>query len=79
MDLQKFMLFVPFEINDIIKTKDQDTTYKILDITHTYSAKERNIIAVDFKLQRLDTQAIQVFPYKQNEWVIVKQNDEEDE
>ena len=38
MDLQKFMLFIPYEIDDIITKNEDDAHYKILDIQHTYSA-----------------------------------------
>ena len=36
MDLQKFVLFIPYEIDDIITKDGDDMQYKILDIQHTY-------------------------------------------
>lgn len=79
MDLQKFMLFVPFEIDDIVQIESQKEEYKILDIQHTYSAKEKTIIDVTFELENIVSKEISKIPYKDYTWIMIKRNDEEEE
>lgn len=76
MDLQKFMLFIPYEIDDIITKNEDDVHYKILDIQHTYSANQKTIIDVSLVLLNLNTNKELKLPYKDYNWRMVKQNDE---
>ena len=76
MDLQKFMLFIPYEIDDIITKNEDDAHYKILDIQHTYSANQKTIIDVSLVLLNLNTNEQLKLPYEDYNWRMIKQNDE---
>ena len=76
MDLQKFMLFIPYEIDDIIANDKDNIHYKILDIQYTYSAEQKTIIDVSLVLLNLNTNEKLKLPYKDYNWKMVKQDDE---
>lgn len=78
MDLQKYSVFVPVEIDDIIQDEDGNE-YQILDITHTYSAFQRTIIKVDLELKNLSSEEKIIMPYKSHTWKIVRYVNEEEE
>lgn len=72
MELQAYELFVPFMVEDIIQDKETHNIYKILDILHTYSAAQKTIVNVEFKVRDINTNIETTIPYKSDIWEIVK-------
>lgn len=75
MEIQKFNLFVPLEIGDIVKIKEEgQEKYKVIDIQHIYSAKERQTIGIIIKVQNIKTKKESFYDYNRFSWQIIKEN-----
>lgn len=72
MELQAYELFVPYMVEDIIQDKKTNIKYQILDILHTYSAAQKTIVNVEFKVRDINTNIETTIPYKSDIWEIVK-------
>lgn len=67
-----FNVFIPLETGDIIQGQKYDTKYEIIDIQHTYSCKELNVIDVSLILKNTVTGVESKVPYDYDTWKIVK-------
>ena len=75
MQTFKFNIFVPFEVGDIIKKKDNDSIYELIDIQHIFSAKFGGIYKTNFIIKNNHNETKHIVPYEDNVWEIVS-NDE---
>ena len=67
-----YKVWIPFEIGDIIVGEKSDTRYIILDILHTYSMMEKNVVDVAFKVRNLVTDKEEVIEYDFDDWKLIK-------
>lgn len=75
MEIQRFNLFVPLEIGDVVKIKEEgQNEYKVIDIQHIYSAKERQAIGFIIKVQNIKTREESFYDYNRFNWQIIKEN-----
>lgn len=54
MNLQKFNLFIPYEIGDLIKIVGCSIIFEVLDIQYSYSIKEESATDVSLVLRNTD-------------------------
>ena len=73
MELQAYELFVPKCIDDIIKNKQDNKKYKIIDILHTYSAEKKTIVDVQLRLLNLETNNEEMCTYKNDMWEVINE------
>ena len=73
MELQAYELFVPMCIDDIIKNKQDNKKYKIIDILHTYSVEKKTIVDVQLRLLNLETNNEEMCTYKNDMWEVVNE------
>lgn len=71
MKTQAYQLYIPIEIDDIIKAVDSETKYKVIDILHTYSSGKQTIVNVDLVLCDIKTCNEIVLPFKHNCWEVI--------
>lgn len=71
MKTQAYQLYIPIEIDDIIKAVDDETRYKVIDILHTYSAGKQTIVNVDLVLCDTMTGNETILPFKNNYWEVI--------
>ena len=71
MKTQAYQLYIPIEIDDIIKAVDSETKYKVIDILHTYSSGKQTIVNVDLVLCDIKTGNEIVLPFKHNCWEVI--------
>lgn len=67
-----YSVWIPFEVGDIIKGNNSDLKYEVMDILHTYSMIERNVVDVSFKLRDIITNEEKLVEYSSDNWKIVK-------
>jgi len=67
-----FSVFIPLETGDIIQGQKFDTKYEIIDIQHTYSYKENNVIDISLLLRNIVTGIESKLSYDYDTWKIVK-------
>ena len=69
-----YNIWVPLEMGDIIQGQKYDTQYEILDIQHTYSIKEKNVVDVSLCLKNVVTGVESKVSYDYDNWKIIKEN-----
>ena len=69
-----YNIWVPLEMGDIIQGQKYTTQYEVLDIQHTYSIKEKNVIDVSLCLKSVVTGVESKVPYDFDTWKIIKEN-----
>ena len=72
MQAQAYQVFIPIEVDDIIKATDHPNKYKVIDILHTYSASKQTIVSVDLVLYDLVIKREVKLPYQTYTWEVVK-------
>ena len=69
-----YNIWIPLEIGDVIQGNKSDINYRVLDIQHTYSMKERNVVDVSLILENVITNEENKFAYDYDTWKIIKYN-----
>lgn len=69
-----YKVFIPLEMGDIIQGQKHNTQYEILDIQHTYSIKERDVVDVSLCLRNIASGIESKVPYDYDTWKIIKEN-----
>ena len=71
MELENYILGLPFGIDDTIKALDHNEIYKVVDIQHTYSEAKATMTNVSLILRNIDTDREITIPYQTYNWVVV--------
>ena len=71
MEIHKYNMFIPLEVNDIIQPEGFNNVYKLVDIVHIYSCKQNSISNVILILEDVYNDIEIKLPYKDYKWNIL--------